>query len=67
VVIGLVEIGVLAAPRSTLGHPLGNFMRLGPVVSAGCIAVVGLVLTTRGLGISESFDGATGQTPASVI
>jgi ABC-type nickel/cobalt efflux system permease component RcnA len=47
----LVAVGALAlrARHLATGRLPAGLMRLAPVVSAGCIALVGLLLTTRGL------------------
>ncbi len=47
----LVAVGVLAirARRVATGRLPAGLVRLAPVVSAGCIAVVGVALTARGL------------------
>jgi nickel/cobalt transporter (NicO) family protein len=47
----LVAVGALAirARHLATGRLPAGVMRLAPVVSAGCIALVGLLLTTRGL------------------
>jgi ABC-type nickel/cobalt efflux system permease component RcnA len=47
----LVAVGALAirARHIATGRLPARLMRLAPVVSAGCIAVVGIVLTMRGL------------------
>jgi ABC-type nickel/cobalt efflux system permease component RcnA len=47
----LVGVGVLAlrARHAATGRLPAGLMRLAPVVSAGCIALLGLVLTGRGL------------------
>jgi nickel/cobalt exporter len=47
----LVAVGVLAirARHVATGRLPARLMRLAPVVSAGCIALVGLALTARGL------------------
>jgi ABC-type nickel/cobalt efflux system permease component RcnA len=47
----LVAVGALAirARHVATGRLPAGLMRLAPVVSAGCIALVGIVLTARGL------------------
>lgn len=47
----LVAVGALAirARHMAIGRLPAGLMRLAPVVSAGCIALVGVVLTARGL------------------
>ena len=49
--LSLVAIGALAirARHMATGRLPARLMRLAPVVSAGCIALVGLALTARGL------------------
>ena len=56
----LVAVGVLAirARRVATGRLPAGLVRLAPVVSAGCIAVVGLALTAAG----SSRSSATGRT-----
>jgi ABC-type nickel/cobalt efflux system permease component RcnA len=47
----LVAVGAVAirARRLATGRLPARLMRLAPVVSAGCVAMVGLLLTTRGI------------------
>jgi nickel/cobalt exporter len=47
----LVAVGAVAirARHVATGRLPAGLMRLAPVVSAGCIALVGVVLTSRGL------------------
>jgi nickel/cobalt transporter (NicO) family protein len=49
--VSLVAVGALAirARHVATGRLPARVMRLAPVVSAGCIALVGLALTARGL------------------